>query len=123
MTSFATKRDLACIISRGKMNATRHTTPVTFPPKSYEGCRENQPAINFINRSKSKATVAMAYPSKSHEVSQTHKPIISTTSHGAKKLVSRSNEMGSPKSKNSTERSPLHISSVSLKVHPCIGSM
>ncbi|KAM2157117.1 hypothetical protein ACFX1R_042729 [Malus domestica] len=67
MTSFATKRDLACIISRGKMNATRHTTPVTFPPKSYEGCRENQPAINFINRSKSKATVAMAYPSKSHE--------------------------------------------------------
>ena len=45
MTSFATKRDLAVIVSWGKMNATWLTTPVTFPTKSHEGCHENQPAI------------------------------------------------------------------------------
>lgn len=101
LTSFATKHNLVGIVSRSKMNATRHTTLVTFPPKSYEGHHENQPAINFINRSKSKATVAMTHPSKSCEVCQTHKQIISITSHGAKKLVSRSSEMCSPKSKNS----------------------
>ncbi|RXH78545.1 hypothetical protein DVH24_002063 [Malus domestica] len=52
ITSFTMKRNLTDIISRGKMNATRHITPVAFPPKSHEGHRKNQPAINFVTQVK-----------------------------------------------------------------------
>lgn len=48
-TSFTMKRHLAGIVSRAKMNTTRHTTPVAIPPKSHEGCGENQPAIHFVS--------------------------------------------------------------------------
>ncbi|KAM1056697.1 hypothetical protein ACFX13_030821 [Malus domestica] len=75
MTSFTTRRDLAGIISQGKMNGTRHTTSMVFPPKSHEGHRENQLAIIFVTRSELKATVALMLLSMSREVRQNNGPI------------------------------------------------
>lgn len=117
VTAFTTRRDLASIVSR---ESTKHTTPALFTPKSHEDRLKNRPTIHFITKNELKAfaqnIAAIAHPSKSGEVHQKHKPVISLTLLGAKKVISRGSERCLPKSKNLIERSPLHVSGVDFKV-------
>lgn len=87
---FHHKAWLGCIVSQGKTKAflfNQHTTLTVFASKSHEGCCKNQPAINFVTQSKSKAsaqhTAAIVHPSKSPRVRQKNKSVIFFTLLGS----------------------------------------